>query len=377
MSNRKRGFVWRWVRRALIALVVVLAALFGALVVSSSWLKSFGGTLSGGRLERARRSPNFKDGKFVNPVSSNKLEPGSFWAMMKDQLFGDEQRVPAREVPVVFRTASDYASAPALRVTWIGHATTLIEIEGRRVLTDPIWSERASPSTWVGPRRFHPPPIPLAELPPIDVAVISHDHFDHLDMATVKQLAARGTRFAVPLGIGVHFEVWGIGPDRVMELDWHESADVAGLTVTATPARHYSGRNPLRSDETLWASWVIAGPTRRVFFSGDSGYFDAFSAIGTKYGPFDVAIVKVGASHWTWADIHMQPEDAARTALDVRARLLVPVHWGTFNLAFHAWNEPPDRVLTAARAANVPIVVPRPGDFIEPAIAKAGAEWWR
>ena len=377
MPKRKRGFVWRWLRRALIAFVVLLVALFAALVVSSSWLQSFGGKLSGGRLERARRSPNFKDGKFVNSVPSDMLERGSFWTMLKDQLFGGEERVPKRELPVVYRTGSDYANAPALRVTWIGHATTLIEIDGRRVLTDPIWSERASPSTWVGPARFHPPPIPLAELPPIDVAVISHDHFDHLDMATVKQLAARGTRFAVPLGIGAHFEVWGIGPERILELDWHESADVAGLTITATPARHYSGRNPLRGDETLWASWVITGPSRRAFFSGDSGYFDGFSTIGTKYGPFDVAIVKVGASHWTWADIHMQPEDAARTALDLRARLLVPVHWGTFNLAFHAWNEPPDRVLAAARAANVPIVVPRPGDFVEPGSTKAGPEWWR
>jgi hypothetical protein len=293
VSNRKRGFVWRWLRRTLIALVLLLVALFGALVVSSSWLQSFGGTLSGGRLERARRSKNFKDDKFVNPVPSDLLEGDSFWTMLKDQLFGGEERVPAREVPVAFRTASDYASAPALRVTWMGHATTLIEIEGRRVLTDPIWSERASPSTWVGPKRFHPVPIPLAELPPIDVALISHDHFDHLDMATVKQLAARGTRFAVPLGIGAHFEVWGIGAERVTELDWHESTDIAGLTVTATPARHYSGRNPLRPDRTLWASWVVAGPTRRAFFSGDSGYFDAFNVTSRERWPHDN---RVGAS---------------------------------------------------------------------------------
>jgi L-ascorbate metabolism protein UlaG (beta-lactamase superfamily) len=340
-----------------------------AAVGSTSWLGSFGGRPAGARLERMRKSPHFVDGKFVNLVPTNKLAPGSFFAMLRHQLFGTEERVPKLPIPVVMRDAADYVTPPesGLRATWIGHASTLVEIDGRRVVTDPIWSERCSPSTWLGPRRFHPPPIALRALAPIDVAVISHDHYDHLDMSTVQALAARGTRFVVPLGIGAHLEKWGIAGDQITELDWNESVTVLGLKITATPARHYSGRNPLRGDNTLWASWVLQGPVHRVFFSGDSGYFEGFKAIGAQHGPFDLALVKIGACDVTWPDIHMTPEEAVQTTTDVRGRLLLPVHWGTFNLAFHAWNDPADRVVAAAQAAAVALVVPRPGELVEPA----------
>jgi L-ascorbate metabolism protein UlaG (beta-lactamase superfamily) len=356
--------------------VLGLAAV-GSLWASSSGFASFGGVMSGARLERARRSPNFRDGKFVNSVPSDLLEPGSFLPGVRRQLFGDELRVPEQPTPIVRRAAADFETAPPLRVTWIGHASTLIEIDGCRVLTDPIWSERASPSTWVGPVRFHPPPIALEELPPIDAVVISHDHYDHLDMATATSLAARGTRFVVPLGIGAHLEAWNIAPDQITDLDWHERAEIRGLTFVALPARHYSGRNPLRADETFWASWAILGPTRRVFFSGDSGYFEEFAKTGETYGPFDVALVKIGASDETWVDIHMRPEDAARTAADVRARLFIPVHWGTFNLGYHAWNEPPMRAIAAAKTASIAIVVPRPGEHVDAAAPPKLIEWWR
>jgi L-ascorbate metabolism protein UlaG (beta-lactamase superfamily) len=365
-------------RPFLYALALLVVVLLVATVISTSGLKSFGGHLTGARLERARRSPDFADGKFHNRVPSQMLAPGSFFPMLRHQLFGDEERVPRRPLPVVVRHAADYAAAPAsgLRATWIGHASTLVEIDGRRVLTDPIWSDRCSPSTWVGPRRFHPPPLALAELPSIDVVVISHDHFDHLDMATIEELASRGTHFAVPLGIGAHLEAWGVRPEQIAELEWNETVDLAGLAVTATPARHYSGRNPWRRDETLWASWVVKGPAHRFFFSGDSGYFDELKSIGAAHGPFDVALVKIGASDPTWVDIHMAPEDAVRTSLDVRAGVLLPVHWGTFNLAFHAWNEPPERAVAAAESAGVKIVVPRPGEFVEPLSPAPLERWW-
>ncbi len=323
-------------------------------------------------------------GKFVNLVPTNMLAPGSFFAMLRHQFFGTEQRVPQRQIPVVTRSSSDYERGPAsaLRATWIGHASTLVEIDGRRVLTDPIWSERCSPSTWVGPKRFHPPPLSLGELPTIDIAVISHDHFDHLDMATVEALAARGTRFVVPLGVGSHLEVWGVSAAQIIELDWNETAEVAGLKVTATPARHYSGRNPLYRDNTLWASWVVKGSVHRFFFSGDSGYFGGFKDIGAQHGPFDLTLIKIGACDVTWPDIHMTPEEAVQTNSDVRGKLLLPVHWGTFNLAFHAWNEPADRVLAAARSTGTALVVPRPGELVEPAqLAALGAPavepWWK
>ena len=363
----------------LVAALVALGGLAVAATVSTRWFASFGARLSGERLERARRSPQFRDGKFRNPIPTDKLVPGTFWRMMRHQFFGSEERVPKKAIPVERRTTADYAAAPAsgLRASWIGHASTLVEIDGRRVLTDPIWSERCSPSTLAGPKRFHPPPIPLEELPPIDAVVISHDHYDHLDMATVRALAARGTRFAVPLGIGAHLEKWGVDPATIAELDWNESTTIAGLTLTATPARHYSGRNPLHGDETLWSSWVVAGPSHRFFFSGDSGYFDTYKDIATKHGPFDLALIKIGACDETWQPIHMSPEEAVQADLDLGARLLLPVHWGTFNLAFHAWNDPAERAVAAAQKAGVAIVVPRPGEIVDAARPQRLEPWWR
>ena len=336
-------------------------------------------------MERILRSPHYKNGKFVNSLPTNLIAPGSFWSMLRHQWIGHEERVPKRPIPVIVQRGGTYATEPAshLRATWIGHATALVEIDGRRVVTDPIWSERCSPSTWVGPRRFHPPPIPLDELPRIDVAVISHDHYDHLDMATVQALGARGTEFLVPLGVGAHLEAFGIAPAQIVELDWNETATVANLQFTATPARHYSGRNPLFRDNTEWASWVVKGPVHRFFFSGDSGYFPGFKDIGNHYGPFDLSLIKIGACDVTWPDIHMTPEEAVQVHADIRGKVLLPVHWGTFNLAFHAWNDPAERVVSAALRAGVALVIPRPGELVEPAsVTDQGHSrkidtWWR
>jgi L-ascorbate metabolism protein UlaG (beta-lactamase superfamily) len=346
---------------------------------SSRFFASFGGRLQGERLERARRSPRFDGARFVNPVPTRVLVPGTTWEMIRHQLLGGEQRVPPRPPPVVARAAADYARPPAsgLRATWIGHASVLVELDGHRLLTDPIWSERASPSTLVGPRRFHPPPLPLDALPPIDVVVVSHDHFDHLDMATVQVLAARGARFVVPLGVGAHLEAWSIPAERVSELDWGESVRLGDLELTATPARHYSGRNPLRRDATLWSSWAVKGPRHRVYFSGDTGSFDAFAAIGAAHGPFDLTLMKVGACDRTWQQVHMSPEEAVRAHVELGGRFLLPVHWGTFNLAFHAWNAPAEEVLAAATARGVALAIPRPGELVEPSSPPAVEPWWR
>jgi len=363
-------------------LLLIGASLLGLLALgadSTSWFAAFGGRLEGARLERARRSPQFDGATFVNPIPTRMLVPGTTWEMIRHQLFGGEERVPPRPLPVVRRAAADYAAAPpsGLRVTWIGHASALVEIDGVRLLTDPIWSERASPSTLVGPRRFHPPPLPLEALPQVDLVIISHDHFDHLDMATVQALAARGARFAVPLGVGAHLEAWSVPAAQVIELDWGEATRVGDLQVIATPARHYSGRNPLRRDAMLWSSWVVKGPRHRLFFSGDSGFFDGFKAIGAAHGPFDVTLVKIGACDRTWQEIHLSPEEAVRAHQDLGGRLLLPVHWGTFNLAFHAWNAPAEEAVAAAAARGVSLVIPRPGQLVEPASPPPLETWWR
>jgi L-ascorbate metabolism protein UlaG (beta-lactamase superfamily) len=365
-------------RQVIVLLLLAIVALVIILIRSTEWLAALGGRVSGRRAERVRQSPQFSNGKFRN-AEQTRMATASFREMARRQFLGGEQREPSAPIPVVRRTTDDYKTPPAsgLRATWIGWSSVLVEIDGHTVLTDPVWSERCSPSTLVGPRRFHAPPIELAALPPIEVVVISHDHYDHLDMPVIRALAAKGTRFAVPLGIGAHLERWNVPAAQIRELDWNQSLEINGLSITATPARHYSGRNPMYANETLWASWVIKGPQHRVFFSGDTGYTAAFRAIGESHGPFDLTIIKVGASDPTWSEIHMTPEEAVATHRDVRGRVMLPVHWATFNLAFHAWREPADRAVAETAKSGVTIVVPRPGDFVEPgAVSMPPEVWW-
>ena len=362
----------RW-PRILLILVVLFVVVVLILLQSTEWLASFGGLPQGARLERVRRSPQYADGKFRNRQQAP-LTTASNREMLRRQLFGDEQREPLSPIPVV-RERPQQPSA--LRATWLGWSTVLVEIDGRHVLTDPVWSERCSPSTLVGPKRFHAPPIALADLPRIDAVVVSHDHYDHLDMPVVRTLAGRGTRFLVPLGVGAHLERWGVQPQQIAELDWNESVDVGGLQITATPSRHYSGRDPRHNNETLWASWVVKGPSHRFYFSGDTGYFDGFKTIGEQHGPFDLALIKIGAYDPTWASIHLNPEEAIQAHLDLRGRVMLPMHWATFNLGFHAWREPPDRTVAAARKAGITLVVPRPGQPVDVAAKLPPLEpWW-
>ncbi|MGZ4809810.1 MAG: MBL fold metallo-hydrolase [Thermoanaerobaculia bacterium] len=373
MKSNRRGCL-----RVFAAILIVLAAAAVVLLRSTKWLASLGGRVTGARLDRARHSPQYREGRFRNAQPTH-MATGSYRDMARRQFFGKEQREPSGPIPVVKRMRSDYSKPPAsgLRATWIGWASVLVEIDGRILLTDPVWSERCSPSTLVGPKRFHAPPIAIDELPPIDLVIISHDHYDHLDMASVQTLAARGTHFAVPLGIGAHLERWAVPASQIHELDWSETLHWRDLSVTSTPARHYSGRAPMHGNETLWTSWVVKGPHHRIFFSGDSGYSAAFAAIGAQHGPFDLTLIKIGASDPTWSEIHMTPEEAVQTHRDLRGGVMLPVHWGTFNLAFHSWRDPVDRAVAAAARHGVHLVVPKPGEFVEPSAVPAAREaWW-
>ena len=345
-------------------------------------LPAMGAAPAGDRLARLQRSPNYRDGAFRNPVETSMTVNGSSWRMLRRQLFGKEQRVPSVPLPVIPLTSANFDTPPVsgLRVSWLGHSSTLVEIDGYRVLVDPIFGKRISPSQLVGPKRFHPPPLPFDELPALDAVIITHDHYDHLDAGFVRRFVTNSrqeaTQWITTLGVGAHLERWGVPATRITELDWGDTAHVASLQMTAQPARHFSGRGVKRF-ATLWASWVIAGPAHRVFHSGDSGFFAAFEEIGAKHGPFDLAMIKIGAYDESWPDIHLDPEQAVRVHEMVRGGVLLPIHWGTFNLAFHAWSEPADRVVAAAAGAKVPLVMPRPGQQVEPANLPALDLWWR
>jgi L-ascorbate metabolism protein UlaG (beta-lactamase superfamily) len=336
----------------------------------------------------AERSPNCRDGIFVN------ADPASMFSLNREQrrllmrgLVGRRTAVqPAPPIPLAAPhlpelDESGDSQAAGLAVTWLGHATALIEIDGFRVLTDPMFSERCSPSDVLGPRRLHPPPVRLDTLPAIDAVVISHDHYDHLDIDTVIALArSQRAPFVVPLGVGAHLRAWGIPDDRIVELDWQESTRIDELTVTCTPARHFSGRFVNRN-LTLWASWVLGGPVHRAYFAGDTGYTWSFGEIGSDYGPFDLTLMPIGAYNAAWPDIHMTPEEAVQAHRDVvgsTSGLLVPIHWATFRLAPHPWAEPIERLVAAAETAGVPVAVPKPGERVDAKARHAeSGPWWR
>lgn len=338
--------------------------------------RQMGAKATGARLRRMEQSPQYADGKFRNTVPAAQLALGSMPRVFAAAFVGREARHPHAPIPVV--TPEPAADDPqGLYVTWYGHSTALIEIEGRRVLVDPVWSDRCSPSKVSGPKRLHEPPVALRDLPPLDAVLISHDHYDHLDMDSIQNLAdLQAVPFLVPLGVGAHLERWGVPPTRIVEMDWNDRTSIAGIEFVATPARHFSGRGFTR-DETLWASWVIAGSRRKVFYSGDTGYFPGFAGIGAEHGPFDVTLVQIGAYGDAWPDIHMVPEDGVATHVDVQGGLMVPVHWATFNLALHDWAEPADRVWREAKARDVRLAVPRPGERVDVDNPPPVDGWWQ
>ena len=329
----------------------------------------------------AGASPNYRGGVFHNiePSSAIRLDAEENRLVLFELFAGSSQSRPKAVIPLA--DPSPRSSAAPLAVTWLGHATALVEIDGYRLLTDPVWSERCSPSKVLGPQRLHPPPVSLDVLPALDAVVISHDHYDHLDMNTVRMLArTQRAVFVTALGVGAHLREWGIPASRVVELDWGSSYAIDDLTLTCTPARHLAGRF-LSRNNTLWSSWAFSGPRHRAFFGGDTGYTASFADIGAQHGPFDLTLLPIGAYNKSWPDIHMNPEEAVRAHLDLNAGapggVLVPIHWGTFRLAPHPWAEPAERLVKAAAAGSVDIAVPKPGGRVVPAAAAGIEAWWR
>ncbi|MEV7188613.1 MBL fold metallo-hydrolase [Kitasatospora sp. NPDC093102] len=377
MTKARPGSTHRGGR--LLALTALAAGLGTAAWSLRDLPAAFGRRPDGEREERVRNSPQYRDGVFHNAPSAlarTAGAPGFDGATARRMLFERAGRVPARPVPTVRPETPSGPAAEGVKVTWYGHASALVEIEGFRVLLDPVWSDRCSPAAHVGPKRLHPVPVGLEELPQVDAVLISHDHYDHLDMVTVKRLVrSQSAPFAVPLGIGAHLRRWGVPEHRIIELDWDETCTLGDLVLTLTAAHHFSGRG-LTRNTTLWGSWVIAGPSRKVFYTGDSGYFEGYARIGEQHGPFDAALVQIGAYDAAWADIHMTPEDAVLAHKDLTAGLLVPVHWCTFNLGLHPWAEPIERLVKAAKGQAVPLAVPRPGERVDVDNPPELDGWW-
>jgi len=323
---------------------------------------------------RVERSPQWSKGRFRNPQPLWNDFPAALLTILRR----DRNSAPRTPVPVVHPTRAELATdaAGGVRATWLGHSTVYLEVDGVRVLTDPVWGERVSPVGWAGPRRFFAPVIMLEDLPMPQAVVISHDHYDHLDRPTLRRMKDWDTRFLVPLGVGARLISWGVPAARVTELDWWESARVGALEVMLTPARHASGRGLFDKDRTLWGGFAFLGPRHRAYYSGDTGMFKGFAEIGRRLGPFDLTLIEAGAYGQAWPDWHLGPEQAVRAHALVQGRTLLPLHWGLFDLAAHGWTEPVERVLAAAKAEGAHVVVPRPGASVEPGGPGEPERWW-
>jgi L-ascorbate metabolism protein UlaG (beta-lactamase superfamily) len=336
--------------------------------------------LTGERLARAMASRQFRDGKFHNTSGATADLEGPSSGVMWDFFFGRRKRLPHAPLPLA-NPLDAWTSAPAsgLRVTWLGHSTLLLEIDGIRVLTDPVWCERASPVQFTGPKRFHPVPVSIDALPKLDAVLISHDHHDHLCPSSVAALARHRVPFVTSLGVGVHLERFGVKPGEITELDWWESHAIAngGLTITATPAQHFSGRGLRDRNTTLWSSFVLSTPRRRVFYSADTGPTTELAEIGRRCGPFDLCMIEIGAWHPAWGSIHLGPRRALEAFEQLGGGTFLPIHWGTFDLALHGWAEPPETLLSLAKRGGGKIITPLVGEAVEPSEVDGPNPWWR
>ena len=286
--------------------------------------------------------------------------------------------MPVDPIPVrpLTRAALDALDHDANHVVRLGHSSHLLKLRGKYWLIDPVFSERASPVQWAGPKRFHPTPIALDELPPIDGLILSHDHYDHLDKDTIEALALKVQRYFVPTGVGARLQAMRVPSARIQEFGWWQSASHAGVELTATPSQHFSGRTLTDRNSTLWASWVIVSGTSRIFYSGDSGYFPGFREIGARVGAIDLALMENGAYDKDWPAVHMTPEETVRAFQDLKAKTLYGVHNSTFDLAFHPWREPMDRLAALAAARGIELATPVIGEVLTVGKPRVNELWW-
>ncbi|MBS1582453.1 MAG: MBL fold metallo-hydrolase [Bacteroidetes bacterium] len=359
-------------------LFALLAALVLAFAAYMRWSPRVGGAPAGARQARIQASPSQVGGRFVNLVETPMDLPAGkmlqvLWRMLRE----GQGRRPVDAIPTVpfDRAAWERLPDTGYALAWFGHSSLLLKMDGVTFLLDPVFGERASTFSFIGPKRFrYTARMQADQLPRVDVVLLSHDHYDHLDHATIAQLTDR--RFIAPLGVGAHLERWGVPASAITELDRWEQVQVGAVTLTLAPTRHFSGRKLGDRLRTLWGSWVIAGARQRVYFGADSGYSPTFREVGERFGPFDLALLECGAYNADWSLIHMFPEQTAQAALDVKAQRLMPIHWATFDLALHPWKEPIERLGVRAAELGLPLLTPRIGRIVQDGDPAASEPWW-
>lgn len=363
---------WRLFTRFVKALLLTGLLLAIAITAFANLAPTFGANSSGQSLARTQASSNFKDGRFVNLVETqlDTSEPGSTMDITTF-IFPAEGKNPSSTLPSQSFNKTEFT---ADEFVWFGHSTILFNTAELTIIADPVFN-RASPVPYIGePFDYMHKPV-VTDLPQIDVVLISHDHYDHLDHIAIGDLATTTKQFLVPLGLKAHLTKWGVSADKITELDWYDSKQVGSVEFTLTPSRHFSGRGITNRFSTLWGSWVVSSANMNVFFSGDSGYFDEFKNIGDRFGPFDIAFIENGAYNDDWKNVHMMPEDSVQAAVDLNANRYFPIHWGKFDLSKHHWLDPIQRATVAAAKLQMPIVTPLVGEVFTLEDAPSG-QWW-
>ena len=366
----------RFIKTSLKVLLVTIAA--GAIIIYLFMLQpSFGKLPSGDRKKRIENSPQFKNGSFQNLEKTKLLADDASYLKMVTKFFSsDTIREPVQTLPAI-KTDLTSITGDKPTLVWFGHSTYLICIGDKKILVDPVFSERPSPVQYAGSKSYPGTMIYTPDdFPSLDLVIISHDHYDHLDYNTILKLKEKTKLFCVPLGIGEHLGYWNVDPKKIREFDWWEGDNVLpGIELTATPARHFSGRGFSRN-KTLWASFVLKLYGYSIFIGGDSGYDGAFKTIGEKYGPFDLAMLECGQYDLQWPEIHMMPEETVQASVDLRAKAFLPVHWAKFTLALHPWRDPIQRAVKHARSINVNITTPMIGQPFVINENLPNKNWW-
>lgn len=365
----------------LISIVILIVLLVLATWGFVSFSPQMGGESSEADLKKYETGTNFKEGKFFNETETN-MDMGfkNGIKTMLQFIQGVKDGKPAFSIPVqgidslfLEKTKQEH------KIIWFGHSAFLLQIDSLNVLIDPMFGDVPAPHPTLGSKRYSDSlPIEIDKLPQIDVMIISHDHYDHLDYGSIQKLKGKTNLFYVPLGVGAHFKEWGVPDENIVEFNWWEQQSLGSLNFVFTPSRHFSGRGLTDRFSTLWGSWVIQSSEKSIYFSGDSGYGDHFSEIGNKYGPFDFAMIECGQYNEKWADIHMTPEESAQAGIDLQAKVAMPIHWGAFTLSLHSWTDPVERIITKAKELNLSLITPEIGEVIkiDSLIQEDLNRWW-
>ncbi len=359
---------------------IICAAVIFGIVSFLAYYPSFGAKMSKEDIQLFRQLPNFNRKSFINQTPTPmSMGMADVLSLLRDYVKGNPNRKPIAPIPMQHVNFGSIQRHKQTRVTWFGHSALMLEMEGKTLLLDPMLGPTPSPIPFMSNQRYSKDvPIDLNQLPIIDAVIFSHDHYDHLDYRSIQKLKDKVKRFFVPLGLGSHLVRWGVAQENITEHNWWEESELDGLQLICTPARHFSGRSLFDRNATLWCSWVIIGQQDRVYFSGDSGYATHFKEIGERYGPFDLTLMECGQYDERWANIHMMPEETVQAHLDVKGKVLFPIHWGAFTLALHDWNDPIERVIKATKEKNVEIVVPKIGEPVQiPSAQYPNALWWK